>query len=392
MMLAYLDCFSGISGDMTLGALVDLGVPLTWLKEKIAHMPLEGFDIQAEAVTRNGIQATKVNVVVQETHHHRDYRDIKKLISESTLPEKVKAGSLGIFNAIATAEAKIHSCAKEDVHFHEVGSMDAIVDVVGTCLAMSYLKVDKIMASPLPLGSGFVNCQHGVLPVPAPATLEILKGVPVYGGAAQQELVTPTGAGIATGLADSFESLPGMQIEQIGYGAGTRELEGQPNLLRIVLGNFTDQKASMPWDRLVMVECCLDDMNPEWFGYLMDKLFMDGVLDVYWVPVFMKKNRPGTMVQVLCEPEKRESVVGRILSETTTLGVRFYDVYRTALERRKVRVQTVFGAIEVKEVKGPDGVFRIIPEFEVCREIAEDQGMSLRKVYETIIRTAGESR
>lgn len=386
-MQLYLDCFSGISGDMTLGALVHLGVPAEWLKETLAKMPLDGFDLQVQPVVRHGIGATQVVVVVPESHHHRHYSDICEMLSASPYSEQVKAYSLAIFDKIATAEAAIHAMPKEKVHFHEVGSMDAIIDVVGTCLGMEYLGIERVVASSLPLGHGFVQCQHGTLPVPAPATLEILKGVPVYAGEVAQEMVTPTGAAIAATLAKSFEPLPQMQVEKIGYGVGTRELKQQPNLLRVMMGPVSHEGRDGGTRKLVMVETSVDDMNPELFGYLMEKLFEDGALDLHWVPIQMKKNRPGTLVQVLCEPEKRPAIVDRILTETTSLGVRHYDVYRTSLAREIVQVQTPFGRLRAKKVTYPNGNYRMVPEFEVCKQIATSKQMPLREVYDRILQS-----
>ena len=337
----------------------------------------------------NGIQAVHLDVIVQETHHHRNYRHIQDMIGGSPLPETVKARSLAIFDRIATAEAAIHGVARENVHFHEVGSMDAIIDVVGTSLAVAYLKIDRVVVSALTLGHGFVTCQHGVLPVPAPATLEILKGVPVLQGEEPHELVTPTGAAIATALADEFGPMPAMKVEKIGYGAGTRELETRPNLLRVLLGQPTVAVSDPGFEKLVMVECCIDDMNPEWFGYLMETLFAIGALDVYWVPVYMKKNRPGTMVQALCEAADRDAVVGAILRESTSIGVRFHDVYRRALKREIGVVQTELGEVAVKRVTGEDGRVRTIPEFEACKTMAEVQQIPLRAVYEMVLRADG---
>ncbi|MFZ1986472.1 MAG: nickel pincer cofactor biosynthesis protein LarC [Desulfatitalea sp.] len=388
MTLAYFDCFSGISGDMTLGALVHLGVPAAWLKETLRSLPLDGFDIQVRCVQRNGIAAMKVDVESAEEHHHRHFGHIQALIEKCPLSDRVKRDSMAIFERIADAEAKIHCCPKESVHFHEVGSMDAIVDVVGSCLAMEYLGIDTILASALPLGRGFVTCAHGVIPVPAPAVLEILKGVPVYSGNAEMELVTPTGAAILVGTGAEFASMPPMKILRVGYGAGTREIDGRPNLLRVLLGEATPSHSATTPERLVMVETSIDDMNPEIFGYLMETLFDDGALDVFWVPVQMKKNRPGTLVKVLCAPEHREQVVARILAETTSLGVRYHEVYRTALPRQTVTVQSAFGTIEVKRVVGLDGDAQWIPEYEVCRRIAQERKVPLRQVYETIRRTA----
>jgi pyridinium-3,5-bisthiocarboxylic acid mononucleotide nickel chelatase len=394
MTVAYLDCFSGVSGDMTLGALVHLGVPVQWLEESIRGLPLSDFRIEAQTVSRSGIQAVRIQVQTAETHHHRGWEDIQRLIHNSALSESVKVTSLAVFDRLAEAEAKVHGCAKASVHFHEVGAIDAIVDIVGACLGFEYLGIQTVWVSPLPMGSGFVTCAHGVLPVPAPATLEILKGAPVYGCDAGMELVTPTGAAIVAGMAKGYSSLPPMQVQAIGYGAGSREVEGRPNLLRMVVGtplagaSMDASGAAEGSETLVMVETCIDDMNPEIFGYLMETLFADGALDVFWVPVQMKKNRPGTWVHVLCAPGQRLSIVERLLSETTTLGVRFHEVRRTALVRESIQVTSEFGIIKAKQVKGLDGTERIVPEYEVCKQIAQARQKPLQEVYETILRTA----
>lgn len=384
-MQVYFDCFSGISGDMTLGALVDLGVPVDYLNKEISKLPLSGFHITTEPVKRHGISAKNLFVKVEDEKTARDYADIKKLISESPLSEKVKTLSLEIFRRIAEAEAKIHDCDLDHVHFHEVGAIDAIVDIVGTALCVEYLGVEKVYASKIPTGGGFVKCSHGVLPVPAPATLEILKGVPVYDNGVEMELVTPTGAAIVTTLAESFGPVPDMSIEKTGYGSGKREGEKIPNLLRVITGKGESKSA----DDVIIVETCIDDMNPEIFGYLMEQLLEDGALDVYWMPVFMKKNRPGTKVQVVCMDSLREIVTDRILHETTSIGVRYFSCERSVLERSVVTINSVFGEIKVKKIINTDGSSRLVPEYEECREIALENGLSLRAVYEEVYRAAG---
>lgn len=371
-----------------MGALIHLGVPLDWLKTQIGRLPLSGFDIKIQPLAPNGIQARRVDVVVSdERQPHRRYQDIVETIAQSPFSEKVKTTSIAVFDRIAKAEAAIHGCEKEAVHFHEVGAVDALVDIVGSCLAIEYLEIDRIHVSPLPLGSGFVNCQHGVLPVPAPATLEILKNKPVYGGGQPNELVTPTGAALAAVLADDFGAMPPMKAERIGYGAGSHELANQPNLLRIVLGTPLEPVAENAVERLTVVESSVDDMNPEFFGYLMEMLFKDGALDVLWIPVFMKKNRPATLVQVLCPPDRKDIIFQRIFNETTSLGIRHYDVRRLALKRSKVQVDTEFGSLAAKKVIDPQGRVRIVPEYEECRKVARELHLSLRDVYEAVLKS-----
>jgi uncharacterized protein (TIGR00299 family) protein len=383
MTLAYFDCFAGISGDMTLGALVDLGVPVSYLKTEIARLPLTDFDIVSDRVSANGIGAVKI-AVSAPVGQLRDYRQIRELIERSPLLPTVKAKSISVFETIAEAEAKIHGCVKERVHFHEVGGVDAIVDIVGTCLALNYLGIDEVIVSALPLGHGTTQSLHGTIPIPAPATMEILKGRPVYDGGEEKELVTPTGAAIAATLGRTFGTLPPMAIERVGYGAGSYRLESRPNLLRVVVGQRRGKDAPLHAERVTVIEAAVDDMNPEFYGFLMEKLFLDGALDVLWIPAQMKKNRPGTLIQVLCAPERRDGIVARMLSETTSLGVRYYDVERAALARRSVTVQSPWGPIVAKEVTDLSGTARIVPEFEACRQIADTHRIPLREVYQAI--------
>ncbi len=393
-MIAYFDCFSGISGDMTLGAFFDLGIPVKWMKDSLANIPLTGFDLSVETVSRNGIKAKRVEVHTKDKLKSRNYADIRGLIEKSPFPKGVQTTSLDIFKRIAEAEAEIHGCSVEDVHFHEVGGVDAIVDIVGTALCLDYLKIDKVIASRIPLGSGFVYCQHGTLPVPAPATLGILKGVPVYGAGIPHELVTPTGAAIITSLAESYDVIPDMIVENTGYGAGKREFESIPNLLRIIIGTtpryHAGPQGGYQKDIIIVIETCIDDMNPEVFGFLMDRLFEKGALDVYWVPIFMKKNRPGTMVQVLCRENRKEILTDCVLSETSSLGVRYYHVERSMLSREQILVKTAYGEIQAKRVVEPGGRIRIVPEYEVCRKIALEKNIPIRVVYDTIAKSLGE--
>jgi hypothetical protein len=387
---AYFDCFSGISGDMTLGALIDLGTPVEWLQDELSRLPLNGFKLSTAPVMRNGIQATFVTVEIENSEHSRDYKKIKSLIEACPLSDAVKSKSLTIFERLALAEAGIHGCAPEEVHFHEVGGIDAIVDIVGSALCLEKLGIDRVISSRIPLGSGFLDCQHGKLPVPAPATIEILKDVSVFGTDVDAELVTPTGAAIIASLAASFGPLPPMHVKKTGYGAGQRELADRPNLLRIITGTAADPAEGLLADQIIILETCIDDMNPEFFGFIMERLYAEGALDVYWIPVYMKKNRPGTLIQVLCEEGGKDRLIQRILSETTSLGVRYYKATRKLLAREQLTVKTSFGKIQVKRVKDPDGGERFVPEYDVCREIAMKRNLPLRVVYETITREVAE--
>jgi uncharacterized protein (TIGR00299 family) protein len=302
------------------------------------------------------------------------------MIEGCSLSHHTKTLSLAMFEKIAAAESKIHGCPKDHVHFHEVGGVDAIVDIVGTCLCVEYLGLEGITASKISLGTGFVDCAHGRLPVPAPATLEILKDIPVRGTDIPFELTTPTGAAIIATLAKNFGPMPDMVASRIGYGSGTRQLETAPNLLRVIAGN-----PSPTSDTVFMIETAIDDMNPEIFGFVMERLFADGALDVNLIPVFMKKNRPGTQLQVLCHQHTRETLIRIILTETSTLGVRYYPVERRLLDREAVTIETIYGKVSAKKVKTPDDTFRIIPEYEACREIAQENHIPIRTVYEKIV-------
>jgi len=390
-MIAYFDCFCGISGDMTLGAFIDIGVPLSWLKDSLEKLPLKDFDISVESISRSGIKAKSVHVLTKNKLKSRHYSEIKDLVQNSHLSRKVNQKSLEIFERLATAEAEIHGQPKEKVHFHEIGGIDAIVDIVGTALCLEYLGVEKVIASRIPLGTGFVSCQHGILPVPAPATLSILKGVPVYGTKISHELVTPTGAAIIASIADSFGKLPDMIVEKTGYGAGKRDLKTIPNFLRIIIGTQAIHISDYQKDRILVVETCIDDMNPEFFGFLMDRLFKEGALDVYLIPVFMKKNRPGTMIQVLCMENRKKSIINCILSETTSLGVRYYDVQRFKLVRENITIKTTYGDVQIKRITKPNGSVQFMPEYEVCKKIAIEKGIPLKTVYDTIIKETNKT-
>jgi uncharacterized protein (TIGR00299 family) protein len=384
MSFAYFDCFAGISGDMVLGALIDLGVPGDFIVENVRSMPLDAFQLEISTASRMEIHGQHVKVVVEDRNRQaRDYGDIKSLIQNGPLSDRVKGLSLKVFERLAGVEASIHDCSKESVHFHEVGGVDAIVDIVGAALGLEWLGIDKVFASEIPVGRGFVDCQHGTLPVPAPATLALLDGVPVYGTGVPHELVTPTGAAIITCLADQFGPMPKMLIGKIGYGVGARDLEERPNLLRVILGELDSEQDK---DSVMVVETNIDDMNPEIFGFVMERLFEDGALDVTWIPVFMKKSRPGTMVQVICKETDRDALVRRILSETTATGVRYYPAERTKLPRKVKEVTTSYGKVRVKEVSGLAGRVSMAPEYEDCKKIALEKNVPLKVVYETVLK------
>jgi uncharacterized protein (TIGR00299 family) protein len=384
-MQVYIDCFSGISGDMTLGALIDLGVPVDWLRAQLRALPLTGFELHSRPVQRRGLRAVGVTVTSAEDHPHRTFATIREMIASSPLPDAVKERSLGMFTRLARAEAQIHGESVEAVHFHEVGGVDAIVDIVGTALGMAYLEVDAVTCAPVPLGSGTLTCRHGTLPVPAPATAAILKGAPVYGGAAEHEIVTPTGATIVAEYARAFGSLPPMVVRAVGYGAGSRRGGALPNLLRLFLGAPQEGVDTGAVDEVVVLETNIDDMNPELYGHLMERLFADGALDVNWTPIQMKKNRPGVRIEVIAPPTLREALVQRLLDETTSMGVRFATAQRRILEREPVSVETPWGTLAAKKIRAPSGEVRIVPEYEACRQVAETRQISLREVYAAVL-------
>jgi len=381
----YMDCFSGLSGDMALGALMDLGVPVGWLKDQLTPLLEDRFDITSEKIFKNGIHAVNVTVHDRSHHHHGgdhhhhhalDYRKIRDLIQGSPLKETVKERALSVFHRIAVAEAKIHGCDIDTVHFHEVGGIDAMVDIVGVILGLDYLGVETITASPLPLGSGTVTCAHGVFPVPAPATLEILKGIPVYGCDSGCEILTPTGAALAAELADSFGPMPQRVVTAVGYGAGKRETQGLPNLVRMMLCETPDGA-----DIVTELSCNIDDMTPELLGHAMETLLHAGVLDVWFTPILMKKNRPATQLSCLCREEDRKHVTKKILAETTTIGIRWQRLSRTTLTRKAITLSCSSGDVAAKEVTLPDGSKRITPEYEACKALAEEKGCPLAEIY-----------
>lgn len=380
MKLAYLDCFSGISGDMLLGALVACGVDLAAIEQSVARLGIEGIAWSQERVRRGSFMATQVTVKAPAHSHHRHYHDIVEMIRKAELPSGVEHNALEIFRRLGETEAALHGWPMEKVHFHEVGAVDSIADIVGGCAAIEMLNIGEIHCSALNVGSGTVECAHGTLPVPAPATAELLKGIPVYSSGIQAEMVTPTGAAIVVTLARGFGPLPAMKSTAIGYGAGSRDNKQLPNVLRLTIGETLDTGTGL--ERLVMLESNLDDMNPQVCGFFAERAFAAGALDVFFSAVQMKKNRPGVLLSVLCRPEQREQLMDLYFQETTTLGVRCYEVFRRALERQMVEVSTPFGAVRVKVARENGRVLNFSPEFEDCRRLAEEHAVPLRKVLQ----------
>ncbi len=381
MKIAYFDCFSGISGDMVLGALVDAGCPLASLEAELRRLPLTGWKISAAKARRGAVTATRVEVETTEHHHHRSLGTILQLIDQASLPPRVADRARRIFCRLGEAEARVHDVPIENVHFHEVGAVDAIVDIVGACIGFELLGVEEFSCSALNLGDGRVETQHGILPVPAPATAELLRGAPAYSSGIQRELVTPTGAAIASTLASRFGALPPMTVAAIGYGAGAAELPGQPNVLRLFVGESAAQGAGEPWDdAIVVLEANLDDMNPQIYGYFVERALQAGALDVFATAVQMKKNRPGQLVTLLCEPAAVDRLTDLIFRETTTIGVRSYTARRRTLQRESIPVETPLGRIRMKVSRLNGHVLNVAPEYEDCQRVAAEHGVPLKQV------------
>jgi uncharacterized protein (TIGR00299 family) protein len=381
MKTLYFDCFAGASGDMILGALVGVGVDPRSLLEQLALLKVSGYEVNFERVDRSGISATHARVRTGEERAHRHLSDILKIIYESGLPDEVKERAARIFSRLAEAEARVHNLPVERIHFHEVGALDAIIDVAGACIGFGLLGVERFVSSALHVGSGMVEMAHGRFPVPPPAVAEILKDAPVYSSDIVGELVTPTGAAIISTVCREFGPLPMMKIERTGYGAGTREYVKFPNVLRLMLGEDTAVSADASGEeQLLVVETNIDDMSPQVYGYLMEEALRLGALDCYFTPVQMKKNRPGVLISILCRLSERDAMCELLLAETTTLGVRYLEVKRRSLSRSIVKVETEYGAIDVK-VASLDGRFvKQMPEYEQCRAAAAKFGVALLAV------------
>jgi uncharacterized protein (TIGR00299 family) protein len=384
MRTLYFDCFAGASGDMILGAMVAAGVDPNFLRQQLSLLRVSGFSIDFETVNRSGLSATYARVETAPEHKHRHLADIRQIIEQSGLSESVKQRSIRIFTRLAEAEARVHNEPVEHVHFHEVGALDAILDVVGAAICFDFLKIDRFVCSPLHVGSGMVQMAHGRFPIPPPAVAELLKGVPFYSGDLKGELLTPTGAAIITTVCNEYGPIPQMTTESTGYGAGTREYPDFPNVLRVFIG---ETESNLSDERLWMIETNLDDASPQIMGHVMERVLDSGALDCFFTPVQMKKNRPGVLLSVLCGPGQKEAVMKLLFMETTTLGVRSYQVERRALERTVVRVETQYGPIDVKVAHLDGRVVNEMPEFEQCREAAVKTDVPL-KVVEDAARLA----
>ena len=379
MKIAYLDCFSGASGDMFVGSLLDAGLPAESIEETIAGLGIDGFTISSRKEQRNHIFGTKFSVALQrQDQPTRHLKDIKGILRSSNLPPRIIEKCISIFERLATIEGKIHHISPEEVHFHEVGAVDSIVDVVASVAGIHLLGIEKLFVSKIPVGSGMIASAHGAIPLPAPATIALLKGVPIYDSGQDVEMVTPTGAALLTSLGTSFGPMPPMTIERVGYGVGNRTLSDRPNLLRIVIGSDAEKGRL---DTVVLLESNLDDMSPELLGYLMDRLFEAGALDVSFSHIHMKKNRPGIRLQVIGHPEDRDRLVGIVFKESTSLGVRIGYSQREVLERNEVTVNSPWGEMRLTQVTNRDQGRVLVPEYEECRRIAREHNLPLRDVY-----------
>jgi len=398
MKILYYDCFSGISGDMHLGAMIDLGVDPEYLINQLKYLNLAGYEIKISTDQRKGISGTRVDVILSDkhSHHHRGLSDISKIIRDSELDEAVKERSLKMFTKLAEAEAKIHGKSIDEIHFHEVGAIDSIVDIVGAAICIEYIQPDRIMASEVELGGGFVKCAHGTFPVPAPATSEILKDVPVRTGAVRFETTTPTGALILACNVDEFAAMKGFSIKKTAYGIGQKDLD-IPNVLRVYLADsgkhvqevnseVISSGKSSPEDivKAWIVECNIDDMNPEMYGYVMDTLFELGAADVFITPIIMKKARPASKLSILCPPEKREELTEALLTHTTSFGVRSYEVDKTMLRREFSKLKTSYGEVTIKTAIFRGQKLKSKPEYEDCVRLARKHDIPVHQIYREI--------
>ena len=387
MKLAYLDCQSGISGDMTLGALVDAGVDLSAIQAGIDSLGLpRACRLVATEVKKKGFRATQITVEHEPEHAHRHLHHITDMIDASRLTDRQKDLAKRIFTRLGEAEAKVHGTTIRKVHFHEVGAVDSIADIVGAAIGWDLLGVERIVSSPVPTGRGFVEIAHGRCSIPAPATGELLKDIPLAESSVEAELTTPTGAAILASLVDSFGPVPAMTVSSIGYGAGQRDLEQQPNVLRLLVGEAAEQQSSSGDERIWVLETNLDDVSGELVGYCMARLLEAGALDVYTTPIHMKKNRPGVIVSVLCNEADIQTLEAILFGETTTLGVRRWPVSRRKLDRKAIVVDTPYGKVQGTVAVVPGQPASFSPEYEVCRRIAEDHKLPLKVIYESAVK------
>jgi uncharacterized protein (TIGR00299 family) protein len=396
MKTLYFDCFSGISGDMTIGALLDLGLDLNYLEAELHKLPVEGYELKASRVTRSNISAMKFDVLVEgEEHHdhhhrhhdhfHRKASQILAMIRDSNLNTNTKRIASEIFTKLAVSEGKVHHIAPEDVEFHEVGAVDSIVDTVGTAVGFDAFGIERFLCSAINIGGGFIHCQHGVFPVPAPATADLLRQATIYQKHVETELVTPTGAAILAAVVNRFGHLHAFAAERIGYGAGTKQFAEFPNCLRLMLGEERSISSEDARQDVVVIEANIDDMNPQNFAYVIEKLLQAGALDVFTVPVQMKKGRPGQLLQVLAPSDAVDALSRVIFQETTTIGVRKYGVERKTLDREFVEVETEYGKVKIKVSKLGGEIVNFAPEFDDCVRLARDNNVPLKRIQAAAI-------
>jgi uncharacterized protein (TIGR00299 family) protein len=386
MKVAYFECFAGASGDMILGSLIDAGLEVERLKGELAKLKLSHYELGAERVVKQGMGGTQALVRVDEDHHghhHRHLHHIEEIIQNSGLDEGVKQKGIEVFGRLAAAEAKVHRTTVDKIHFHEVGAMDAILDVMGGVAGLALMGIDKVFCSPLHVGAGTVKCAHGILPVPAPATLELVKGKPIYSNGVEGELLTPTGAALLTTLASGFGTMPAMSVERVGYGAGTAE-RTIPNLLRLAIGEADDELGAYASERVAVLETNIDDMNLQIYEYLTQRLLEMGAFDVFLSPLQMKKNRPGTLLTVVCPPEAMESFTDFLLSETTSIGLRWRIDQRLKTDTSLREVQTQWGPVTCQVSRIGGGPANISPDYEECRRVALEKNVPLRAVLDEV--------
>lgn len=391
MRILYYECFSGISGDMNLGAMVDLGVDQNHLVQELNKLELSGYTVDFSRTKKKGIEGTRAHVILEDMHHHghndvhRNLKNINTIIETAKLSDAVKTLSKKIFLTVAEAEAKVHGTTIDKIHFHEVGAVDSIVDIVGAAICFDKLKVDKVVCTPIELGGGFVECRHGIFPVPAPATVEIVKNIPVKTGAVQFETTTPTGAAILATIVDEFTARGAFSFEKTGYGIGYHDLD-IPNVLRVSLCSDVTARKDLQSRKAVVIECNIDDMNPEHYDFVFNRLFDVGADDVFLTQTQMKKSRPGVLVSVVCPLETEDKIIETLLVETTTLGVRKYTVDKLAIKRDYTLVSTEFGDITVKTGHLGGRCIKAKPEYEECKKSALLHHVPIQKVVEEVLR------
>lgn len=388
MKILFYDCFSGISGDMNLGALIDLGVDADYLKNELAKLNIEGFHLEIKKDQRRGITGTKADVIIEnpDNEKHRHLRHVEEIVNNSSLSEHVKSNALKIFNLVAVAEAKVHDIPIEKVHFHEVGALDSIADIVGAAICLDYLKVDKVMAAPIQLGGGTVKCAHGIMPVPAPATAEIVKNIPVKTGLVNHEATTPTGAAILVATVDEFTDKIDLSITKTGYGIGHRDNE-VPNVLRVYLLESADEIKDVDTEDAIILESNIDDMNPEHYDFILEQLFKAGASDAWMVPMIMKKSRPAVQLSVLCKESLADKLKGIVFAHSTSIGIREYRVKKNMLRREETNIETSLGKVRIKKSFYNGKLVRSKPEFDDCRKLAEKHNVSIAEIEKEISNT-----